>query len=126
MISVEEREDIRRAYFIDQRSRRWIEREMGYSRRTVNKALVQADREGYTRREAREAPVLGPYKSKIEALLEESKHMPRKQRYTGHKIYEAIHADGYGGSESGVQVYLWRQRRANNRPVPAPLLPVRP
>ena len=116
MISVEEREEIRRAYFIDKRSRRWIEREMGYSRRTVNKALVQSDREGYTQREAREAPVLGPYKPQIEALLQESKRMPRKQRYTGHTIYTTIQASGYGGSESGVQVYLWRQRRMNNRP----------
>jgi transposase len=116
MISVEDREEIRRAYFIEQRSRRWIEREMGYSRRTVNKALAQAESGDYTLREAREAPVLGPYKPQIESLLEESKRMPRKQHYTGHKIYEAIHGSGYRGSESGVQVYLWQRRRENNRP----------
>ena len=116
MISVEDREEIRRAYFIDQRSRRWIEREMGYSRRTVNKALAQADSQGYALREAREAPVLGPYKPQIDALLTENERMPRKQHYTGHKIYETVHAAGYRGSESGVQVYLWQRRRENNRP----------
>lgn len=116
MISVEDREEIRRAYFIDQRSRRWIEREMGYSRRTVNKALAQADNRDYTLRETREAPVLGPYKSQIAGLLAENKRLPRKQHYTGHKIYETIHAAGYRGSESSVQVYLWQQRRENHRP----------
>ena len=104
MISVEDREEIRRAYFIDQRSRRWIEREMGYSRRTVNKALAQADGQGYALREAREAPVLGPYKPQIDGLLAENERMPRKQHYTGHKIYTTIYAAGYRGSESGVQV----------------------
>jgi transposase len=116
MISVDEREEIRRAYHIEQRSRRWIEREIGYSRRAVNKALAEAESAGYKQREAREAPVLGPYKAQIDALLAESKRMPRKQRYTGHKIYEAIHAAGYRGSESGVHMYLWRWRRENKRP----------
>lgn len=116
MISVDEREEIRRAYHIEQHSRRWIEREIGYSRRAVNKALAEAESAGYKQREAREAPVLGPYKAQIDALLAESKRMPRKQRYTGHKIYEAIHAAGYRGSESGVHMYLWRWRRENKRP----------
>jgi transposase len=116
MISVEDREEIRRAHLVAGHSRRWIEREMGYSRRTVNKALAHPEDEPYQLSASREAPVLGPYKAQIDALLEESTRMPRKQRYTAHKIYDAIYAAGYRGSESGVHVYIWQRRRERRRP----------
>ena len=41
--------------------------------------------------------------------------MPRKQRYTTHKIYETIYADGYMGSESHVRGYIGELRRAARR-----------
>jgi transposase len=116
MISVENREEIRRAYFIEGRSRRSIEDEKGYSRRTVNKALAEPESAPYTLRVAREAPVLGPYRAQIDALQEESKRMPRKQRYTARKIYEMIYAVGYRGSESSVHMYIWRRHRERHRP----------
>jgi len=122
MISVDEREEIRRAHLIEGDSLRKIEREKGYSRRTIHKALGNAedgeDRPGGERGtgQGRESPVLGPYKAKIEALLEESRRLPRKQRYTGHQIYKQIQAEGYSGSESGVHVYVWRRRGEEQRP----------
>ena len=122
MISVDEREEIRRAHLIEGDSLRKIEREKGYSRRTIHKALGNAedgeDRPGGERGtgQGRESPVLGPYKAKIEALLEESRRLPRKQRYTGHQIYKQIQAQGYSGSESGVHVYMWRRRGEERRP----------
>ena len=116
MISVDEREEIRRAHLIEGESLRKIERERGYSRRTIHKAL--GDAEGGDERSGgeRKAPVLGPYKAKIEALLEESRRLPRKQRYTAHQIYKAIKGEGYDGSESGVHVYVWHRRSEEQRP----------
>ena len=48
-------------------------------------------------------PVLGSYKASIDRLLAENQKLPRKQRYTSHKIYEALCAEGYTGSEPSVQ-----------------------
>jgi transposase len=116
MISVNEQEEIRRAHLIEGDSLRKIEREKGYSRRTIRKALESGEGAGERRGGARESPVLGPYKAKIEALLEESRRMPRKQRYTGHQIYKQIEGLGYRGSESGVHVYVWHRRGEEQRP----------
>lgn len=43
MIQVDEREQIRRAYFVEQQSVRRIARELGHSRPTIRKALTSAD-----------------------------------------------------------------------------------
>ncbi len=99
MIQVEEREQIRRAYFVEAKSIRQIAKELGHSRPTVRQAIEAAEPSAYTLTMPRVAPVLGPYKAAIDRLLEENKHLPRKQRYTSHKMYEAIHAQGYAGSE---------------------------
>jgi transposase len=43
--------------------------------------------------------------------------LPKKQRYTAHKLFELIQAEGYAGSEAGVQMYAVRWRKAHKRPV---------
>jgi transposase len=77
----------------------------------VNKALASAEPQEYTLKAPRSAPVLGPYKPLIDQLLVENERLPRKQRYTGHKIYLAIQAEGYRGSESNVRHYIAERRR---------------
>jgi hypothetical protein len=51
----------------------------------------------YTVKVPRPAPVLGPYKVVIERRLAANAPMPRKQRYTAHKIFEVLPAQGYAG-----------------------------
>lgn len=122
MIKVDEREKIRRAYFIEHKSMRQIARELGHSRNTVKQAIESAEPKTYTLQESRKAPMLGPYKARIDELLAENERLPRKQRYIGHKIYEDIYAKGYRGSESGVRRYIGLQRREQKkRPVYLPL-----
>jgi transposase len=116
MLQVDEYEKIRRAYYIEDRSVRQIAREQGYSRKTVRKALGSSEPKPYQRQKERTAPVLGNYKARIEALLEENKGLPRKQRYTSHKIYQTIAGEGYRGSESGVRRYIGEWRQVHNRP----------
>lgn len=116
MISVEEREKIRRAYFNEKKSIRQIARETGHSRPTVRKAIQSAEPIPYTLRVARPAPVLGPYKARIDELLAEREQMPRKQRYTSRKIYELIKAEGYTGGESTVGGYIAKRRKEKKRP----------
>ena len=116
MLKVDEYEKIRRAYYIEQKSIRQIARERGHSRKSVQKALGNSEPKPYQRQEERTAPTLGGYKARIAALLEENQQLPRKQRYTGHKIYEVIAREGYVGSESGVRRYIGAWRRLHNSP----------
>jgi transposase len=121
MIQVEDREQIRRAYFVEGKSVRKIARELGHSRPTVRQAIEAAEPSEYTLTVARPAPVLGPYKVSLDRLLEENQQLPRKQRYTSHKMYKAICAEGYTGGESTVRGYVGQHRHDKKRPVYLPL-----
>ena len=116
MISVEDREKIRRAYFVESKSLRQIAKELHVARKTVRKAIDSAEAETYTLAAPRAAPLLGPYKQRIEELLAENEQAPPKQRYTSHKIYKEIEKDGYQGSESTVRGYIGQRRREKRRP----------
>jgi transposase len=111
MKQVEDYETIRRAYFVEKKSIRAIHRELGYDRDTIRKAIVNPLPKPYSLSQPREAPVLGPYKQRITELLDESDRQRRKQRYTAHRIFELLKAEGYTGSEGAVQNYVGQQRR---------------
>ena len=115
MIRVEDRERIRRAYFIEHKSMRQIARELRHGRDTVKKAIESAEPATYTLKKPRRAPVLGPYRARIDELLAQNERLPRKQRYTGHKIYEDIQSRGYQGSESRVRSYIAQRRRGKKK-----------
>lgn len=112
MIQVEVREQMRRAYYVDHKSIRAIARESGHSRRTVREALASAAPPAYRPKTPRPAPRLGDFKAAIEGLLAESLLLPRKQRYTAHKIFELVQAQGYAGSEVSVRRYVAQHRQA--------------
>jgi transposase len=116
MISVEDRERVRRAYFIEQKTQRQIAKELHLARKTVRKAIESAEPAVYTLREPRAAPMLDQYKARIDQLLTEATKMPRKQRYTGHKIFQLLQEAGYPGAESTVRRYIGQQRQEQRRP----------
>jgi transposase len=122
MISVDDRERIRRAYFLEHKSIRKIAKELKHSRDMVKKAIESAEPGEYTLRQPRPAPVMSSYVRRIDELLAESERLPRKQQYTGHKIYEQLQKEGYTGSESGVRRCIGqRRRKGKKRPVYIPL-----
>jgi len=122
MKTVDDYEKIRKAYYVEGLSIRAISRQLGHSRKAIRKALEHAEPEGYQRKKPHTAPKIAPYQSRIEELLKESEQMPRKQRYTGHKIYQLLQMEGYRGSESNLQRYVSLQRRARKqRPAYLPL-----
>jgi transposase len=112
MKTVDDYERIRKAYYLEGLSIREISRRLHHGRTLIRKAIDHAQPEGYRLKQERPAPVLAPYKSKIDALLLESEQQPRKQRYTGHKIYQLLQTEGYLGSEGNVHRYVSQQRRA--------------
>ena len=116
MIEVEEREIIRRAYYVEGKKIREIWRELGYSRQTIRKAIAEADGKKGGKKRERKAPVLGPYKGRIAELYAESEQQPRKQRYTAQTIYKIVDNEGYVGSLSTVGHYLAELRKKKRRP----------
>lgn len=110
MLTVEDRERIRQAYYVEGKSMRAIERELKHSYWTIQKALAAAEPPAYEMKQPRPAPVMGPYKAMVDKLLAEEGEAPRKQRYTSGKIYRLLMAAGYDGSESGVRRYVGQQR----------------
>lgn len=116
MITLEQYEQIRRMHYLEEKSGREIARLLGLSRQTVTKALQSEHAPEYRLKKAREAPRLGPYQDQLEKLLQENGRLPKKQRYTGHKLFELLQAQGYTGSESSVQMFAVRWRKAHKRP----------
>lgn len=116
MITLEQYEQIRRMYHAEEQSERAIARTLGISRQTVNKALHAEQPPEYTLKQPRPAPRLGPYKARLDELLAENGHLPKKQRYTAHKLFTLLQAEGYQGSEASIQLYGVRWRKAHRRP----------
>jgi len=111
MKTVDDYESIRKAYYLEGLSIRAIGKRLHHSRRLIRKAIDHAQPEGYRLKQERPATVLAPYKLKIEELIKESDQSPRKQRYTGHKIYQLLQAEGYSGGEGSVHNYVSQQRK---------------
>lgn len=122
MLSVEQREAIRRAYYVERKSIRQIARELNCSRKTVDKAILSASPTPYTRTVPYAAPKLGAFKARLAELLAEREQQPPKQRYTSAKLYEILHAEGYRGSPSRIRGYLSElQQHTRRRPAFLPL-----
>ena len=115
MIPMEDREQIRIAYFIEEKSKRQIAKEQHCSPKTIRKALGDAEPQPYQRMVPYRSPVLGAYHTRIDEYLAENDSLPHKQRRTMHKIYLQLHSDGYTGSESSVRTYLWLKRKHAQR-----------
>ena len=116
MITVEKWEEIRRLYYVEKKSMRRIMAETGFSWRTVKRAIKSEEPGKYRLSQPREAPVLGPYKERIEGLLAENEKLPRKQQYTSPRIYAVLKEEGYQGSESTVRHFVSQVRKRERMP----------
>jgi transposase len=111
MKQVDDYEQIRKAYHIEGLSIREISRRYKHSRRVVRKALEHPIPEKYHLGQPKPSKVLGAYRQRILDLLAESEKLPRKQRYTAHKVYEMLEAEGYSGCEGNVHNFICRTRK---------------
>ena len=100
---------------------REIAAQLHHSPKTILKALAQPEPQPYTRTEPRPAPVFGPFRSIVDAILEADRTAPRKQRHTAAQLHRRLVAEyGYEGSYHQVRRYL-RQRRLAQRETFIPL-----
>lgn len=122
MLTVEQIEAIRRAYYHEHKSVRAIAREQQHGRRVVREAIAgerpAPRRYRLTRRKAR--PVLDPVVAIIDAWLAGDATAPRKQRHTAKRVYDRLVAEhAFTGHETVVRDYVRAWRRANEGGPPA-------
>jgi transposase len=112
MIQVDEKEKIRRLYFIKRHSIRRLAREQGYSRQTIRKAINDASVPQYHLSVPKPYRVMGPYLPVIERWLSEDSSRPEKQRHTAHRIFvRLVNEYGFTGGERTVREHVSRLRQ---------------
>jgi transposase len=112
MKSVELYARVRRAVLVEGRSERGVAREFGLARDTVRKMLRHSVPPGYRRQQPVRRPKLGPWLGVIDAILEEDKTQPAKQRHTAKRIFDRLRAEhGFMGGYTIVKDYVRRCRQ---------------
>src|SRR5258708_2246758 len=116
MLSETDRERIRRTFHLEKKSIRQLAKEEGCSRDTIQRALSHDTPKLYRLTHPKPAPVFGPYQLRADAQLHQNDRLPRKQRYTAHRIFEMLRDEGYQGSESTVRHYIADRKSASRKP----------
>jgi transposase len=98
---------VRRAVRVEGKSQRAVAREFGLSRDTVRKMLEYAVPPGYRRQQPIKRPKLGPWLGVIDAILNDDKQRPAKQRHTSKRIFERLKEEhGFTGGYTIVKDYV--------------------
>ena len=98
---------IRRAVLVEGRSQRSVAREFGLSRVTVRKMLGYSIPPGYRRKAPAKRAKLGPWAGVIDAILEEDKTKPVKQRHTAKRIFDRLRTEhAFPGGYTIVKDYV--------------------
>src|SRR3974390_2123993 len=112
---------VRRFVFVEGKSRREAAKVFGLSRDTISKMCRYSAPPGYVRSKPPERPKLGALVPVIDAILEQDKTAPAKQRHTAKRIFERLRMEhGYAGGYTVVKDYV-RLARARSREVFVPL-----
>jgi transposase len=94
-------------------SARQIAKQLGIGRDTIRKALAHAEPTPYTRTAPHAAPVFGPFAALVDAILEQDRTAPRKQRHTASQIFRRLVRDhSYTGGYDQVRRHLKSRRQA--------------
>ena len=100
-------EQIRRAHTQEQASIRELSRRFGVHRRDIRAALQSPTPQQRRQRRPQPAPKLDRWKPLIEQWLTEDLQAPKKQRHTGHRVWERLIAEhGADVSQSTVRKYV--------------------
>lgn len=102
---------VRRAVRVEGKSQRAVAKEYGLSRDTVRKMLQYAVPPGYQRQQPIKRPKLGPWLGVIDAILNDDKQRPPKQRHTSKRIFERLKEEhGFTGGYTIVKDYVRREQ----------------
>jgi len=121
MYTVELYARVRREVYVEGKSERQVTREYGLARETVRKMLRFSNPPGYRRQQPAKRPKLDPWVGVIDAILEEDREHPRKQRHTAKRIHQRLREEhGFSGGYTIVKDYV-RLRKLSQREMFVPL-----
>ncbi len=107
MFKVELYGRVRRAVLVEGRSQRAVAVEFGLSRESVRKMLRYSVPPGYQRQQPVKRPRLGPWVGVIDAILEDDRQRPAKQRHTAKRILDRLREEhGFTGGYTIVKDYV--------------------
>ena len=94
-----------------------IARDLHLSRKVVRKAIRAPEADMGYRREVQPLPKLGPFQTRLDALLEEDEARPRREKLRLTRIHDLLLREGFDGSYDAVRRYAARWRQARRRDV---------
>lgn len=107
MYSVDLYRRVRLACHRDGLSQHEAAKRFGIDRRTVKKMLEHSVPPGYRRTKPVRRPKLDPYTGIIDAILEEDRSRPKKQRHTAKRIHDRLREEhGFEGGYTIVKDYI--------------------
>ena len=118
MLIVETIAKIRRAYFSLGKPIKEICRELRVSRKVVRKVIRSDATEFHYERSRQPLPRIGPWRERLESLLEANDGKSARERLTLIRLYEELRGFGYQGSYAAVRRYAiggGRNARARRR-----------
>ena len=115
MLVVETIAKIRRAYFSQGKAIKEICRELRISRKVVRKVIRTGATEFRYERSRQPMPRLGPWRERLEALLDANAQKAARERLTLVRIFEELQGLGFDGSYAAVRRYAvsWRQKHSS-------------
>jgi len=121
MFKVELYGRVRRAVLVDGVSQRAVAREFGVSRKSVRKMVAFSVPPGYRRERPAKRPKLDAWVGVIDAMLDEDKTCPAKQRHTAKRVWERLREEHqFTGGYTIVKDYL-RSSKLGSREMFVPL-----
>lgn len=104
--------EIRRRHFVGGESVSALARSLNLSRPTIRKHLQTIEPPKY-QRQHQPSPKLGDFQATLEHWLEVEARLPKRQRRTARRLFEALQIEGYRGSYDPVQraVKRWKGQR---------------
>ena len=113
MLVVETIAKIRRAYFSLGKPIKEICRDLRVSRKVVRKVIRSNATEFHYERSTQPLPRIGPWRERLESLLDENEGKSARERLTLVRLFEELRGFGYSGSYAAVRRYAlgWRKKR---------------
>jgi len=106
--------EIRHRVLADGASKRSVRRDYGIGAAVLDKILALPEPPGYRQRVERPKSKLGPFMGVVDAILEDDKQAPPKQRHTARRIFDRLSDEhGYSGSEVTVRRYVALHKRTS-------------
>jgi transposase len=113
--------EIRRAVLVEGLSMRKTCDRFKIHYKTLKKMLANPSPPGYQRVAKIDRPTIGPWLGRLGELLEENRHLPRKQNYTVKRMWEILKEEGFSGGYTTVKDAVRQLRNQAPKEVFMPL-----